>query len=468
MLRFFLSSLQPTAIHLLKYNNLASLKESRQILCQAAPIAIAQLSQTAMGFIDTLMAARYSTEDLAAVALGSGIWLPIMLSLSGVLMAITPMVAQHVGNERLIRTRLIFNQGILISLIASLIAWLALRNMAPVLELMEVTGNLKQKTISYLEALSWGLPGMMLYQTCRSYCDGFGKTKPLMKIGLLALLCNIPLNWLLIYGNFGFPELGSEGCGWATTLVMWIMAISAIIYLKRSRHFRHLKLIQWPRLQITMLYTLLRIGIPIGFTLLIEVSMFTVIALLIARLGESVIAAHQITLSFTGIVFMIPLSISMALTIRVGQLLGQGSHHGARIAAATGLVIVCCTAILSCTLISLLSVPISELYTEQQEIVKLASSLLLIAAIFQIPDGIQVATIGVLRGHKDTEIPLLMVFIAYWVIGLPLGYLLGLTDLIIPAVGAMGFWIGIVVGITLSATLLVLRYRSIRLQCISS
>lgn len=418
-----------------------------------------------MGFVDTLMAARYSTEDLAAVALGSGIWLPVMLSLSGILMAITPTVAQHVGNERLRRTRLIFNQGILISVIASIIAWLVLRNMAPVLELMEVTGSLKEKTINYLEALSWGVPGMMLYQNCRSYCEGFGKTKPLMKIGVFALICNIPLNWLLIYGNFGLPELGGEGCGWATTIVMWIMAVSAIIYLKTSHHFRHLKLINKPKLQTTLLYNLLRIGIPIGFTLLIEVSMFTVIALLIARLGETVIAAHQITLSFTGLVFMIPLSISMALTIRVGQLLGQGSHSGARIAAGTGLTIVCCTAIISCTLISILSTQITGLYTDQQEIIKLASSLLLIAAIFQIPDGIQVATIGILRGHKDTEIPLLMVFIAYWVIGLPLGYLLGLTDLLIPAVGAMGFWIGLVIGITVSAILLVLRYRSIRQQC---
>lgn len=421
-----------------------------------------------MGFVDTLMAARYSTEDLAAVALGSGIWLPVMLSLSGVLMAITPMVAQHVGNERLRRTRLIFNQGLLISVIASIIAWLVLRNMAPVLDLMEVTGSLKQKTIDYLEALSWGLPGMMLYQTCRSYCDGFGKTKPLMKIGIFALICNIPLNWLLIYGNFGFPELGGEGCGWATTIVMWVMAISAIIYLKASKHFRRLQLVNIPKPQIKLLYTLLRIGIPIGFTLLIEVSMFTVIALLIARLGESVIAAHQITLSFTGIVFMIPLSISMALTIRVGQLLGQGSSNAAKTAAGTGLAIVCCTAIISCTTISLLSIQITELYTDQLEIIKLASSLLLVAAIFQIPDGIQTATIGILRGYKDTEIPLLIVFIAYWLIGLPLGYLLGLTDLLIRPIGAMGFWISIVVGITISAVLLLLRYRSIRQRCINS
>ena len=449
----------------MKHSNQISFQESRQILTLAVPIVIAQLSQTAMGFVDTLMAARYSTEDLAAVALGSGIWLPVMLSLSGVLMAITPMVAQQVGNERLRRTRSIFNQGVLVSAIASIAAWLILRNMAPVLELMDVTGSLKQKTINYLEALSWGLPGMMIYQTCRSYCEGFGKTKPLMKIGIFALLCNIPLNWLLIYGNFGFPELGGEGCGWATTIVMWVMAFLSIIYLKKSHHFRKLKLINRPRLKLKLFSNLLRIGIPIGFTLFIEVSMFTAIALLIARLGDTVIAAHQITLSFTGIVFMIPLSISMALTIRVGQLLGQGNSLGARTTAITGFAIVCCTAITSCTMISLLSTQITGLYSEQQDIIKLASSLLLIAAIFQIPDGIQVAAIGILRGHKDTETPLLLVFISYWLIGLPIGYALGLTDILTPALGASGFWIGLVIGLTISAILLLMRYRSIRKQC---
>lgn len=418
-----------------------------------------------MGFVDTLMAARYGAEDLAAVALGSGIWLPVVISLGGLLMAVTPMVANHAGSDQLRRTRLIFHQGVLIALLAGIAAWLILRNMAPVLDLMQVTGSLKEKTLGYLDALSWGIPGMLLYQGARSYSEGLGKTKPLMKIGLFALLCNIPLNYLLIYGKLGFPELGGVGCGWATTIVMWIMALTTGCYLHYSRHFRSLFLISLPRPRAKYFLTILKIGVPIGFTLLIEVSMFTVIALLIARLGENVIAAHQITLSFTGMVFMIPLSISLALTIRIGQFIGRKDPVGATITARNGYAIVCCSSVISCSLIALLSVQIASLYSSESDIVQLASSLLLIAAIFQIPDAIQVASAGILRGHKDTAVPLMIVFTAYWLIGLPLGYLLGLTDIIIPATGARGFWLGMVAGLSVGAILLLLRYLTIKSKC---
>ena len=418
-----------------------------------------------MGFVDTLMAARYGAEDLAAVALGSGIWLPVVISLGGLLMAVTPMVANHAGSDQLRRTRLIFHQGVLIALLAGIAAWLILRNMAPVLDLMQVTGSLKEKTLGYLDALSWGIPGMLLYQGARSYSEGLGKTKPLMKIGLFALLCNIPLNYLLIYGKLGFPELGGVGCGWATTIVMWIMALTTGCYLHYSRHFRSLFLISLPRPRAKYFLTILKIGVPIGFTLLIEVSMFTVIALLIARLGENVIAAHQITLSFTGMVFMIPLSISLALTIRIGQFIGSKDPVGATITARNGYAIVCCSSVISCSLIALLSVQIASLYSSDSDIVQLASSLLLIAAIFQIPDAIQVASAGILRGHKDTAVPLMIVFTAYWLIGLPLGYVLGLTDIIIPATGARGFWLGMVAGLSVGAILLLLRYLTIKSKC---
>ncbi len=444
---------------------LPSVRESRHILALAIPILIAELSQAAMGFVDTLMAARYSAEDLAAVALGSGIWLPVVISLGGLLMALTPMVANHAGSNQLRRTRLIFHQGVLIALIAGVAAWLILRSMAPILDLMQVSGSLKQKTLSYLDALSWGVPGMILYQTARSYSEGLGKTQPLMKIGLFALFCNIPLNYLLIYGKLGFPELGGVGCGWATTIVMWIMALTAGGYLHYSRHFRRLKLITPPRPRAKYFFSILRIGVPIGITLLIEVSMFTVIALLIARLGENVIAAHQITLSFTGMVFMIPLSIAMALTIRIGQCVGRKDPAAARTTAISGYAIVCCSSVISCSLIALLSMQIASLYSSDGEIIKLASSLLLIAAIFQIPDALQVASAGILRGHKDTTLPLLIVFTAYWLIGLPLGYILGLTDLIVPACGAKGFWLGMIAGLSVGATLLLLRYRQIKRQC---
>ena len=420
-----------------------------------------------MGFVDTLMAGRYGAEDLAAVALGSGIWLPVLLSLGGVLMAITPLVAHQIGANHLQRTRIVFNQGILIAAIAALVAWFTLRHTGLILDLMQVSGSLKAKTQAYLNALSWGVPGMMLFQNCRSFCEGYGKTRPLMKIGIFALLCNIPLNYIFIYGKLGLPAMGGVGCGWASTAVMWIMAGSAIGYLHLSRLFRPLSLIRFPKVSKRLLQQIIFIGLPIGFTLLIEVSMFSVIALLIARLGETVIAGHQITLSFTGIIFMIPLSMSMALTIRVGQLLGQRRTDDALVCARTGYLITISGAVITCGLISSMALPIASLYTTESEIILLATQLLIIAAIFQIPDAIQVASAGILRGHKDTQLPLLMVFTAYWIIGLPLGYLLGLTDSIVPAMGAAGFWYGLVIGLSVGAILLVSRYRMISQRCLT-
>lgn len=427
---------------------------------------IAQLSQTAMGFVDTLMAAQVSAEDLAAVALGSSIWLPLLLSLGGILMATTPLVAQLVGGSQEQRTPAIFQHGNLVALSITLIAIALLRNCSPVLELMAISGTLLIKTQQYLDALSWGVPAILLYQVCRSYCEGFGKTRPIMKISVIALLCNIPLNYIFIYGKLGLPAYGGVGCGWASAIVMWIMAVAAVLYLHNAPQFKHYRLFSdWPRPSAKALLNFLTLGLPIGFTLLIEVSMFSVIALLIARFGDTVIAAHQITLSFTGLIFMIPLSISLALTIRVGQLVGRQQFAAARFAASTGILITCSCAVITCGLILWLAEQIAGLYTAQSDIVALASSLLMIAAIFQIPDALQVACAGALRGYKDASIPLLMVFTAYWLIGLPVGYTLGLTDLILPAQNAAGFWYSLVLGLSVGAILLASRLRIITRQC---
>jgi len=432
--------------------------ELRILLTLAVPILIAQLAQTSMGFVDTLMAAQVGAEDLAAVSLGSSIWLPIMLSLGGILMATTPQVAQLAGADQEELTKKVFDQAIFIALFCTVIATLILRNSTPLLELMSITGTLQQKTDAYLKALSWGMPAIMVYQVCRSYCEGFGKTKPPMKIALFGLLCNIPLNYIFIYGKLGLPAFGGVGCGWATAIVMWIMVFCALLYFNTASQFHKFRLfrqLQPPSLPEIIIF--LRLGLPIGFTLLVEVSMFCIIALLVARLGDTVIAAHQITLSVSGLVFMFPLSIAMALTIRVGQLIGSGAKNQARFSATTGLYFTTSCAIISCTLLTLFAAQITTVYTDSPSIIKLASGLLLIAAIFQIPDAIQTASAGALRGYKDTAIPLCLVFIAFWLIALPIGYLLALTNALLPAIGAAGFWYSLVIGLTIGAILLVTR-----------
>lgn len=411
-----------------------------------------------MGFVDTLMAGRYSSTDLAAVALGSSIWLPAFLASQGILMATTPIVAHLVGGNQASKTHTTLHQGGWIALVLCLLSMLLLHNSTPILIFMGVEASLATLTAEYLFAVSWGFPALLLYQLMRSYIEGFGKTQPAMKIAVLGLLCNIPLNYLFIYGKLGFPELGGVGCGWATAIVMWVMFFAASTYLLKSRDFAHLNPLsgwQWPKLQ--ELKHFMALGLPIGLALLIEVSMFSVIALLLADLGKTVIAAHQVTISFTGLIFMLPLSISLALTIRIGHRLGEGNFSGTRETAISGFIITLTLATLSSSLMALLATDIASMYSSDLQVVQLASGLLVIAALFQFSDAIQVTCAGALRGYKDTQIPLLLVFIAYWVIGLPSGYLLAKTDLLMPATGAWGFWVGLLIGLTIGAILLLFR-----------
>lgn len=411
-----------------------------------------------MGFVDTLMSGHYSSTDLAAVSLGSGIWLPIYLAFQGILIATTPLVAHLVGSEKTAKTKAILHQGAFIAVFLTLLAMLILHNCWPLLDRLGVDHELAKITDAYLKAISWGFPALMFYQLLRSYIEGFGKTKPAMKIAIVGLLCNIPLNYLFIYGKFGFPEMGGVGCGWATAIVMWLMLICSVIYVQVSHTFIQLSPFnRWALPSAVELINFLKLGLPIGFSLLIEVSMFSVIALLLADLGEVMIASHQITLSFTGLVFMLPLSISMALTIRVGHQLGSGSPQLARFSAKTGLLITLFLATISSSLMGVFAPEIAQLYTQDKRILEIATGLIIIAAWFQFSDAIQVTSSGALRGYKDTAIPLLLVFISYWIIGLPTGYVLAKTDLIYTAMGPKGFWIGLLIGLTIGAILLLTR-----------
>ncbi|MBY4677824.1 MATE family efflux transporter [Marinobacterium sp. CAU 1594] len=419
---------------------------------------IAQLAYAAMGFVDTLMAGQVGAQDLAAVALGSSLWLPLFLALQGILMATTPLVAHQVGADQTRASVHTLHQGSWIALALGALAWLLLNNCAPVLQLMQVEPALAAKTNDYLKAIAWGFPAILLYQVIRSYSEGFGQTRPIMKIAVLGLLCNIPLNYVLIYGKLGLPAMGGVGCGWATALVMWIMLACGTLYLKRSTLFQPLSPFgRLRRPDPAALWPFLKLGIPIGSALLMESSMFSVIALLLASQGETAIASHQITLSFTGMTFMVPLSISMAITIRVGQLLGRNDRAGARFAAFTGLQLTLLCALCSSSLMLGLPEFIAGWYTSEAQLIELAAGLLGIAALFQFSDAIQVACAGALRGYKDTFVPLTLVFVAYWVIGLPTGYLLGLTDLLRPAMGPAGFWIALVIGLSAGAILLLCR-----------
>ncbi|MCC6075502.1 MATE family efflux transporter [Pseudomonas sp. GCM10022188] len=435
-----------------------SLDEVKALLALAGPIIVAQLANTAMGFVDALMAGRVGPRDLAAVALGNSIWIPVLLLMNGILMATTAKVARKVGAGTYALIGPLVRQALWLGLAIGLLATALLMSAEPVLVLMQVEDSLRTTTMGYLQAIALGFPALALYQVLRGFSDGLGSTRPSMVIGIVGLLLNIPANYVLIYGKFGLPALGGVGCGWATALVMYFMFAAMLWWVhwapayRSSRLFEHLELPHWPAIR-----ELLAIGLPIGVAIFAEASIFSVIALLIGSLGASVVAGHQVALNFSSMVFMIPYSLAMAATVRVGQALGRGAPRDARfsagVAMATALAYACCSA----SLIVLLRGDIARLYTPDAEVVAVAGALLVYSALFQFSDAIQVTAAGALRGYQDTRATMLITLLAYWGIGLPIGYGLGLSGLFGSPSGPAGLWQGLVVGLSCAALLLGVR-----------
>lgn len=428
------------------------------LLKLATPIIIAQLANTAMGFVDTVMAGRVSPQDLAAVALGNSIWVPVFLLMTGILLATTPKVAQRFGSGAHNEIGPLVRQALWLALAVGIAAAVLLWNAQVVLHVMNVDPALIDPAMGYLRAVACGFPAVALYHVLRCYSDGLGHTRPSMVIGLLGLALNIPLNYIFIYGKLGIPAMGGVGCGWATGLVMAFMFLSMLWWVKwapfyqPSKIFSHFEWPQWP-----VLKRLLSVGTPIGISVFAESSIFAVIALLIGGLGATVVAGHQIALNFSSMVFMIPYSLGMAATVRVGQALGRGEPREARFAAGVSMGVALAYACLSASLMLLLREQIAQIYTPDRAVIAVATALLVYSALFQFSDAIQVTAAGALRGYQDTRVTMILTLFAYWGIGLQVGYALGLTDWLGEPSGPSGLWQGLVVGLTCAAVMLAIR-----------
>ena len=434
--------------------------ELRALLTLAIPIIIAQLAHTAMGFVDAVMAGRVSPRDLAAVALGNSLWVPVFLLMTGLLLATTPKVAQHFGAGNQAQTGPLVRQALWLALVIGCSASFLLWNAKPVLLLMGVDAQLAELSMGYLHGIAFGFPAVALYHVLRCFSDGLGHTRPSMIFGIGGLLLNIPLNYVLIYGKFGLPALGGVGCGWASGIVMWGMLFGLFWWVRRAPYYQASQLFsrfQWPDWQI--IKGLLSIGVPIGVAIFAEASIFSVIALLIGGLGASVVAGHQIALNFSSLVFMIPYSLGMAATVRVGHALGRGEPREARFAAGISMGAALGYACLSASLMLVLREEIARIYTDSPEVIALAASLLVYSALFQFSDAIQVTAAGALRGYQDTRVTMILTLFAYWGIGLPVGYALGLSHWFGEPSGPKGLWQGLVVGLTCAAVMLVIRLK---------
>ncbi|MDP2715820.1 MATE family efflux transporter [Rheinheimera sp.] len=429
--------------------------EARTILKLSGPIVLAQLTQTLMYFVDTVMAGRYSAVDMAAIAVASGLWFPVVMTMQGLLLALTPIVAQYYGSKQIKPVTHFTVQAMYLAMALAAAMFVLMLYVHVPIDLLNMDETLRQKSLDYLYYVSFGLFPAAGYMVVRSMFEGIGNTKASMWISFVGILVNIPANYVFIYGKLGMPALGGAGCGIATALVFFAMFIAILIYGWFSRTTRHYRLHPDSyRINLKDIWQIVCIGTPIAFSIFFEVTLFACIPLAIVHLGPIMVAGHQIAQNYSGIVFMLPLSLGMATTIRVGHLVGQQNIMELKKAVSTAIILAVLMSLVIASLTFILRGSIAALYSPDATVIALAASLLILACFYQVSDAIQVVSACALRGMKVTKPVFFITFIAYWPIGFGLGAVLGLTNWLVPAMGAHGFWIGIIAGLSVAAVLL--------------
>ena len=433
------------------------LAEIRRTLHLAAPVMIGQLAVFSMNFVDTVMSGRLPNREIALAALGIGgaVWSSMLMFVLGTLMVVQPSVAQLDGalkhREAAAQTR----QALWIAVALSLPYFLVCYFSEPLLTAFRIDPTIVPTAAAYLRAMSWGAPGLCLVFLLRFFSEGTGHTRPTMLYGVAGALLNIPLNYVLMFGKLGVPAMGTVGVGYATSIVIWLQFLMLFFYIRSHRHYEpfalmsHLEKPRW-----TDIWELLKVGVPIAVAIFVEGSLFVLAALLIGRLGPVPAAAHLIAINFAALVFMIPVGLSSAISIRVGNAVGRGDPAGARYAGLIGILIILGIQTLGAAGMLLFPEAIVRLYTDDLVIAPLAVSLLFYAAIFQYPDGLQIVAAGALRGFKDTRMPVVYMVISFWIVGLSLGYHLTFAR----EMGPAGMWIGMIAGLSVAAVLLLRRF----------
>ena len=434
--------------------------KAKEFIIILLPIFITQLSLTATGFFDTVMSGSAGHYDLAGVAIGANLWMPVYAGLNGVLVGITPSLAQLNGARRHHDMPFVVVQGMYLA--AALVALLLLTGMAalePLLAFMKLEQEVYGIAAHFLKAIAIGFLPLFVSAVLRNFIDSLGYTRVTMLITLCAVPINILLNYLLIFGRFGFPRLGGAGAGYASAITYWCILLITAAVVKYKAPFRKYGIFRrlYP-VSVKAWGELLKVGLPIGFAIFCEVSIFAAVAVLMAEFGTEVIAAHQAATNFAGLIYMVPLSIGMALTIVVGYEVGARRPKDAQRYSYLGIAIALGVAIFTGIGLFLFNHQVSALYTNNPEVLALTQNFLAYAILFQLSDAIAAPIQGALRGYKDVKMTLLMAIISYWVIGAPTGYILAKYY----AFGPYGYWIGLIAGLAIGA--LVLSMRLVRLQ----
>ncbi len=442
-----MSSFRPERVRLMH--------EMRATVRLALPLIFAQLAAIGSNVIDTVLAGHVDAHVLGAVAVGANIWSLVIVSGIGMMMALPPSIAQLDGAGRRREVGAVFRQALWLAIGMGVLLWFAVRHAEPLIDVIGVTPSLRGDVQRFLLAISWGAPALTCYFALRGLSEGLSLTRPSMYFSLGGLVLLVPLGYVLMFGKLGIPPQGAHGCGIATATVLWLEMLAFGLYVIFRRNYRGLGLFdrfEWPNLR--RIGALANIGLPMAVTLLAEAGLFVATALIIATLGEDVIASHQIAINIASFFFMIPLGLAMAITVRVGNAVGRNDAAGVRYAGLCGIGLTLVTQLVSAGLMLGLPHSIATLYTHDPKVIALAAQLITLAGLFQFSDGIQVAANGALRGLKDTRVPMAITLFAYWIIGMPVGWWLAFHR----GLGARGMWMGLIAGLSVAAAMLFVRF----------
>ena len=426
-----------------------------QTIKLSLPLIISQITVVAMTFVDTVMAGRLGSITLAAVAVGSSLWSTAILFVFGILMAIPPVISAMDGANERHKMAPFFRQALWLALILGVVFTGVILVMDPLFALFNTQPEVIPEAEAYLHALAWGVLPLSFFVTFRYLADGLSVTKTTMYVSFLGLLLNIPLNYILMFGKLGLPQLGAQGCGYATAIVLFVQMAAYVIITHKHKVmgsiqvFSHFDRPNWGEI-----WRFFRLGFPVGMSMFAEVGFFSVITLLASSLATETVAAHQIALNFSSLLFMVPLGLSMGITIRVGNAVGRQHPIDTKNAGFYGVVMVLFTQLFSATITVLFASQIVGLYTTDAAVAGIAVSLLFYAAVFQLSDGIQVASAGALRGIKDMNFIMLSNLFSFWILGFVASWYLCFEV----GMGAPGLWIGIIVGLTAAAIFNTLRF----------
>ncbi|MFC3875412.1 MATE family efflux transporter [Neisseria musculi] len=428
-------------------------KEIKKLSLLALPMLLAQVAQVGIGFVDTVMAGGAGKDDLAAVALGSSAFATVYITFLGVMTALNPMIAHLFGAGKTAEVGETGRQGIWFGLMLGLAGMLLLWAAVPLFQqVLNLSGKVERMMGHYMFFTGLAMPAAMIHRALHAYASSLNRPRAIMVVSFLAFLLNIPLNYMFVYGKFGMPALGGAGCGLATATVFWFNAAVLWLYAAKQPYFRRFGLTdRFSRPKADAFCRIWKLGAPIGLSFFLEASLFSFIVFLIAPLGEDYIAAQQVVISLTGVIYMIPQSVGAAGTVRVGYSLGRGEYIRARYISGVSLVLGLMLAAVTALLLVWLRYPLAGMYTDDAAVLGIAAAVLLFAAVFQLADSTQCVASYALRGYKITKVPMLIHALAFWGFGLLPGYALayGLN------MGIYGFWTALVLSLTVAAVLLV-------------